>query len=114
MLYNIEKIIINEKGKTKKEIKLSKQKKIDEKRMIKEEKRLLKQEKIRAKKKAKQLKKQEGSYEDFYFNYGLNYDLRNSSYNPTSGNKTSFYQELPVSLRTMRFQILFYLVNIKV
>jgi|TARA_Y100000389_G_scaffold80358_1_gene77048 outer membrane protein insertion porin family len=43
-----------------------------------------------------QLKKQEGTYEDFYFNYGLNYDLRNSGYKPTSGNKTSFYQELPL------------------
>jgi len=43
-----------------------------------------------------QLKKQEGNYQDFYFNYGLNYDLRNSSYNPSSGNKSSFYQELPV------------------
>ncbi len=43
-----------------------------------------------------QLKKQEGTYEDFYFNYGLTYDLRDSSYRPTSGNNTSFYQELPV------------------
>ncbi len=43
-----------------------------------------------------QLKKQEGTYEDFYFNYGLNYDLRNSIYNPSSGNKTSFFQELPI------------------
>ena len=42
------------------------------------------------------LKKQEGNYEDFYFNYGLNYDLRNSSYRTTSGNKTSFYQALPI------------------
>ena len=42
------------------------------------------------------LKKQEGTYEDFYFNYGLDYDLRNSSFRPTSGNKTSFYQELPL------------------
>ena len=42
------------------------------------------------------LKKQEGTYEDFYFNYGLDYDLRNSSFKPTSGNKTSFYQELPL------------------
>ncbi len=42
------------------------------------------------------LKKQEGTYEDFYFNYGLNYDLRNSSYRPSSGSKTSFYQEFPV------------------
>ena len=42
------------------------------------------------------LKKQEGNYEDFYFNYGLNYDLRNSKFRPSSGNKTSFYQELPI------------------
>ena len=42
------------------------------------------------------LKKQEGTYEDFYFNYGLNYDLRNSGFRPTSGNKTSFYQQLPI------------------
>ena len=42
------------------------------------------------------LKKQEGTYEDFYFNYGLNYDLRNSRYKPSSGNKTSFFQELPL------------------
>ncbi len=45
---------------------------------------------------SEQLKKQQGTYNDFYFNYGLNYDLRNSSYNPTSGNRTSFYQQLPV------------------
>ena len=44
----------------------------------------------------KNLKKQEGTYEDLYFNYGLDYDLRNSAYRPSSGNKTSFYQELPV------------------
>ncbi len=42
------------------------------------------------------LKKQEGTYEDFYFNYGLNYDLRNSGFRPSSGNKTTFYQEFPV------------------
>ncbi len=42
------------------------------------------------------LKKQEGTYEDFYFNYGLDYDLRDASYRPSSGNITSFYQELPV------------------
>ena len=42
------------------------------------------------------LKKQEGTYEDFYFNYGLNYDLRDSAYRPTSGSKTQFFQELPV------------------
>ena len=42
------------------------------------------------------LKKQEGSYDDFYFNYSLNYDLRDSPYRPTSGYKTSFYQTLPI------------------
>ncbi len=42
------------------------------------------------------LKKQEGNYEDLYFNYGLNYDLRNSAYRTTSGNKTAFYQALPI------------------
>ncbi len=43
-----------------------------------------------------QLKKQKGSYQDIGFNYGLNYDLRNSSYNPTSGNVTNFHQTLPI------------------
>ena len=42
------------------------------------------------------LKKQEGSYDDFYFNYGLNYDIRDSNYKPTSGYTSSFYQKLPV------------------
>ena len=42
------------------------------------------------------LKKQEGSYTDLYFDYGLNYDLRNSKYKPSSGNITNFYQELPI------------------
>mgnify|MGYP006137644943 CR=1 FL=1 len=42
------------------------------------------------------LKKQEGSYSDLYFKYGLNYDLRNSRYMTSSGNKTVFFQELPV------------------
>ncbi len=43
------------------------------------------------------MKKQEGSYNDFYFNYGLTYDLRNSSYNPNSGNVTRFFQKLPIA-----------------
>ena len=42
------------------------------------------------------LKKQEGSYSDFYFNYGLFYDTRDSSYNPKSGNIISFSQDLPI------------------
>ena len=43
-----------------------------------------------------QLRKQEGTYEDIYFNYGLNYDLRNSSYKPSSGYSASFFQQLPI------------------
>ena len=43
-----------------------------------------------------QLKKQEGSYTDIYVNYNVDYDLRNSRYQPSSGYKTSFAQELPV------------------
>ena len=42
------------------------------------------------------LKKQEGSYDDFYFNYGLAYDIRDSGYRPSSGNKTTFYQNVPL------------------
>ena len=42
------------------------------------------------------LKKQEGSYSDFYFNYGLIYDTRDISYQPTSGSVMSFYQDVPV------------------
>ena len=42
------------------------------------------------------LKKQEGNYNDFYFNYSLAYDLRNSNFEPTNGYVTQFSQELPV------------------
>ncbi len=42
------------------------------------------------------MKKQAGNYEDFYFNYGLDYDLRNSPYKPSSGSKSFFYQTLPI------------------
>ena len=42
------------------------------------------------------IKKQEGDYTDFYFNYGLNYDKRNSTFNPKKGHIYQFYQELPV------------------
>jgi outer membrane protein insertion porin family len=41
-------------------------------------------------------KKQEGTYNDLYFNYGLTYDLRNSAYKPSSGYRTSFSQKLPI------------------
>ena len=43
------------------------------------------------------LKNQEGNYTDLYFNYRLDLDSRNSSYNPSSGNRFTFYQELPIS-----------------
>ncbi len=42
------------------------------------------------------LKKQEGNYSDLYFNYALDYDLRDSSYNTKQGYITSFAQELPL------------------
>ncbi len=42
------------------------------------------------------LKKQEGSYSDFYFNYGLFHDTRDSSFNPKKGNLVSFTQDLPI------------------
>ena len=42
------------------------------------------------------LKKQEGSYSDFYFNYGLYYDTRDSTFNPKKGNFVSFTQDLPI------------------
>ncbi len=43
------------------------------------------------------LKKQEGNYTDLYFNYGLDFDSRDSSYNPSRGNKISFFQQFPLS-----------------
>ena len=43
-----------------------------------------------------QLKKQEGTYSDIYFNYGFDYDLRNSKYEPTSGHTIGFYQNFPI------------------
>ena len=43
-----------------------------------------------------QLKKQEGNYQDIYFNYGVNYDLRDRSYKPTSGHTIKFNQSIPV------------------
>jgi len=42
------------------------------------------------------LKKQKGTYEDLYINYSLTYDLRDSYYRPTKGNKTNFYQTVPM------------------
>ena len=41
-------------------------------------------------------KKQEGSYFDTTFDYGLTYDKRNSVYQPTSGFYSSWFQQLPI------------------
>ena len=41
-------------------------------------------------------KKQEGSYFDSSFSYGLNFDKRNSAYQPSSGFISSWYQSLPI------------------
>ena len=42
------------------------------------------------------LKKQDGNYTDLYFNYGFDYDLRDSSFDTKEGYISSFYQELPL------------------
>ncbi len=42
------------------------------------------------------IKKQEGNYTDLYFNYGLDYDRRDTSFNTKEGFVTSFSQELPI------------------
>ncbi len=42
------------------------------------------------------LKKQEGNYTDLYFNYGLDYDLRDSSFDTKQGYISSFNQQLPL------------------
>jgi outer membrane protein insertion porin family len=42
------------------------------------------------------LKQQKGNYFDIYFNYSLDYDLRNSGYRPEDGYVNSFNQELPL------------------
>ena len=49
------------------------------------------------------LKKQQGFYQDFYFNYGLDYDLRDSKFNPKSGSKSSFFQEIPLISKNNEF-----------
>ena len=42
------------------------------------------------------LKKQEGSYTDFYFNYTINQDLRDKKFRTESGYQTFFSQEVPL------------------
>jgi outer membrane protein insertion porin family len=41
-------------------------------------------------------KKQKGNYFDGYFNYELDYDVRNRRYQPTEGFRNTFYQGIPV------------------
>jgi len=42
------------------------------------------------------MKKQDGSYFDTFFNYTLNYDKRNQTHQPTDGFKSRFTQKLPL------------------
>tara|TARA_B100001559_G_scaffold232819_1_gene196105 strand:- start:1000 stop:3249 length:2250 start_codon:yes stop_codon:yes gene_type:complete len=42
------------------------------------------------------LRKQEGSYNDFYFNYSIIFDDRDNSFDPSSGKIISFFQEAPI------------------
>lgn len=42
------------------------------------------------------LKKQDGSYFDTLFSYGLNYDRRNSRFQPTDGYVSKWIQEVPI------------------
>jgi outer membrane protein insertion porin family len=42
------------------------------------------------------LKKQKGDYQDLYFNYSLDYDLRNQRYQTSEGFRNVFLQELPI------------------
>ena len=50
------------------------------------------------------LKKQAGDYLDVYFNYSLNYDLRNKRYQPSEGYNVTFIQELPLASDTYDFK----------
>ena len=49
------------------------------------------------------LKKQQGSYFDTYFNYSLDLDHRNQSYQTTDGTRYIFTQELPIISETAEF-----------
>jgi len=42
------------------------------------------------------IKKQKGTYSDIYFNYSLINDNRDNKFNPQTGNRTNFTQELPL------------------
>ena len=59
------------------------------------------------------LKKQEGDYTDMYFNYGLRYDLRDSSFNTKDGYVALFNQELPMISENNEIINSFILTNYK-
>jgi len=46
---------------------------------------------------SKALKKQDGDYVDIYFNYSLDYDLRDQKYRASEGTRAVFYQTLPIA-----------------
>ena len=52
---------------------------------------------------SKNLKEQEGNYFDTYFNYSLDLDNRNQSYQPTDGHRIRFFQELPLISENYEF-----------
>jgi len=49
---------------------------------------------------SKNLKKQEGSYTDLAFGYGLIYDKRDKGYQPTEGFRSAFTQKIPLYSET--------------
>ena len=49
------------------------------------------------------MKKQKGSYFDTFFNYTINYDLRNQSYQPTEGFRSMFTQNVPLLSESYTF-----------
>ena len=53
---------------------------------------------------SKNLKKQEGSYTDLAFGYGLIYDKRDKGYQPTEGFRSAFTQKIPLYSETYTLQ----------
>ena len=59
------------------------------------------------------LKKQEGSYTDLYFNYTINQDLRDKRYRSESGYQTFFSQEVPLVSDNSEFSNAFEITKYK-
>ena len=59
------------------------------------------------------LKKQEGSYNDLYFNYSINQDLRDKRFKTESGYVTTFSQELPLISDNSELSNAFTITNYK-